>query len=289
MKAGIVILNYNTSDETIKLAKLLEQYKCFEQIVIVDNGSLDEEVKKLRGIQSDIISLIETERNGGYSYGNNIGYSILAETEVEIIFFSNPDVYIEENDIRLICKYMEESKYSMLSGIEYDINGNLNDVYLSYIPSYIDDLLSCFLIGRKINKRRHLIRINTDKQINDTDVLHGSFFAVRKDDFELAGGFDENVFLYCEERILASRIKRLGGKIGIVTSAKYKHMHSVSIDKVYPDTHKKMKLLYKSRMYYNKKYNNIGLIRFTLLSIAMKISLLEFWLRDIYYKILSKK
>lgn len=285
MKAGIVILNYNTSDETIKLAKLLETYKCFEKIIIVDNGSVDQETKKLRRIQSDTISLIETEINGGYSCGNNIGFSALAKTEVEIIFFSNPDVYVEENDIKLICQYMENNKYSMLSGKEYDINGNLKDIYLSYIPSYLDDLLSCFYVGRIFNKKRHLLRINNEKEINDTGVLHGSFFAVRKSDFESVGGFDENVFLYCEERILASRIKKIGGRIGIVTAAKYKHMHSVSIDKVYPDVHKKMKLLYKSRMYYNKKYNNIGIARIILLFVAMKISLFEFWLRDIYHKI----
>lgn len=41
--------------------------------------------------------------------------------------------------------------------------------------------------------------------IQNAEKLDGSFFAFRLKNFLEVGGFDENIFLYCEERILGKR------------------------------------------------------------------------------------
>ena len=42
MKTGIVILNYNDYENTIKMVHQIKDYKCLSKIVIVDNHSSDD-------------------------------------------------------------------------------------------------------------------------------------------------------------------------------------------------------------------------------------------------------
>lgn len=108
-------------------------------------------------------------------------------------------------------------------------------------------------------------------------------------DFVRVGGFDESVFLFCEERIISRKISDIGKKIGIVINAKYNHNHSASISKEYKSVEKQIKLLYKSRYYYNCKYNKISLLKKVVMLVAMRISLIEFYCIDIIRKIKMEK
>lgn len=121
--------------------------------------------------------------------------------------------------------------------------------------------------------------------IQNAEKLDGSFFAFRLKDFLEVGGFDENIFLYCEERILGRRFGDAGKKIGLVKDAKYIHCHSVSIDKVYNEVAPKMKLLYESRLYFQRKYNHIGLVKVILFLIVSKVSIFEFICRDFFRRL----
>ena len=140
--------------------------------------------------------------------------------------------------------------------------------------------MECFWLGRKILQHSQNIKIQENVKIQETDILKGSFFGIRLKDFLEVGGFDEGVFLFCEERILAKKITNNGGSIGIVFQAKYMHNHSTSIKKVYQSKTERIRLLYDSRMYYNCKYNKINKIQKRLLETAMKFSIMEYKIID---------
>lgn len=157
------------------LAEQLDSYGIFDKIVIVDNQSTDDSVDKLQYLQSRTILLVIAEQNGGYSCENNFGAQILKESDIEIMFISNPDVAVESEDVMKICDLMESEEYSMLSGLEYDIFGNVSADSLPNLPTYKDDLVSCFFIGRKWNTVKYQKEVDYTKQINDAELLHGSF------------------------------------------------------------------------------------------------------------------
>ncbi|MTV75018.1 hypothetical protein GM540_13810, partial [Streptococcus pneumoniae] len=83
--------------------------------------------------------------------------------------------------------------------------------------------------------------------IIDVDLVKGSFFAVRLSDFHDVGYFDESVFLFCEERILAKKLQKANKKIGILPEAKYYHNHSTSINEKYKKKKEQIVLLYNAR------------------------------------------
>ncbi len=280
MTTAFVILNYNSADLTIRLAKMVEQYPSIDYIVLVDNCSTDNSYNELKKIENNRIIIHETGKNGGYSFGNNYGAKVCKELGVDIMFISNPDIHIKEKDINLILESFKESEYSLLTGLQYEIDGSLGQPPIQIRYTYNDDLIDCFILGRKFFARNHGKNVDKSIKIQDMNMFRGSFFGILLDDYFEVGGFDEDFFLYCEERVLSKKLENNQKKIGIVTNARYDHMHSVSISKTYRQRYQRMKLLYKSRFLYNQKYNRIGKIRTILLLLAFKISLLEYYLAD---------
>lgn len=72
MKVGIVIVNYNDSETTIKLLEMIKEYKILESIVVVDNNSTDNSYELLKKYENNKIKVVNSKINKGYGYGNNI-------------------------------------------------------------------------------------------------------------------------------------------------------------------------------------------------------------------------
>lgn len=79
MKVGIIILNYNTGEMTRTLAKCVSEYKKVDDVVIVDNASTDDSITRLSEAVGGKIHLIQSGRNGEYSFGNNVGAKFCKE------------------------------------------------------------------------------------------------------------------------------------------------------------------------------------------------------------------
>lgn len=280
MKTSFVILNYNCWQKTEKLALKVASFEEVDAVVIVDNVSTDNSYEHLKKISHKKIYIFQSKKNGGYSYGNNYGARVCRKLGMEIMFISNPDVSVEEDVVKKIKEQFADKNYSILSGVEYDIHGNLVYPPLCKRREYWDDFLDCFFIGRKLSKKKFDVALDQEAVVQKAEMIKGSFFAVCLKDFMEAGGFDENVFLYCEERIISRRMDKIGKKIGIVTDAKYVHTHSAVINNSYQKVSQRIKILYYSRIYYNKKYNQIGIVKYILLLAAMKISVFEYAIRD---------
>lgn len=282
MKTGFVILNYNCWKKTTELALKVASFEEVDAVVVVDNVSTDNSYEHLKELSHKKIYVLRSKKNGGYSYGNNYGAKVCVKLKIELMFISNPDVDIEEDAVKDIKLHFADKNYSILSGVEYDIYGNPVWPPLCKRREYWDDFFDCFFMGRKIRQKKFDITLNKTVAVQDAEMTKGSFFAVRVEDFVKAGGFDENVFLFCEERILSRRMNELGKKIGIVTNAKYIHTHSSTINHSYQRISRQIEILYASRLYYNKKYNRIGYIKYMLLLTAMKISIFEYYMRDVF-------
>ncbi len=283
MKSGFVILNYNAGGLSAKLAVKAAGMKEINQIVIVDNHSTDNSVNDLRQVGNEKIMVVASDKNGGYSYGNNLGVDAVRKSGgADVIFIANPDVDVEEADVHMILEAFQKTDYSVLTGIEFDINGRMSQPPVWSMNTYRDDLTGCFFLGRKLQKRKWPEVVNRNLSVQTIEIFKGSFLAVRMADFLDVGGFDENFFLFCEERVLSTRLKNAGKKIGLVTGAKYQHNHSTTINKTYKRK-KQTQLLYESRLLYYRKYTDIGKGALFLLWLSMKLSLLEFAALDVIH------
>ena len=73
---GIVILNYNSANDTLRCIRSIEEYTNVSyKIYVVDGCSQDNSYEYLSKYFNEYknVEIIKSDINGGYSYGNNIG------------------------------------------------------------------------------------------------------------------------------------------------------------------------------------------------------------------------
>jgi len=123
--------------------------------------------------------------------------------------------------------------------------------------------------------------IHDNSLVKDVDALSGSLFMVDLPRMIKYGMYDENVFLYCEEVILAMRLKKNRQKVALLPQEFFIHNHSVSISKTYASSTKRHRLLLKSKLYVIKKYLKANRFEYFIAQIMAVISLIENYLNDL--------
>ena len=99
MKTAVIILNYNSKNDTIRYVNEIKDYKSLDTIIVVDNNSSNtNEFEALEILKSNKTYVIKSDKNGGYSYGNNFGLKFLEnlEEKYDFVVISNPDVEVKE-------------------------------------------------------------------------------------------------------------------------------------------------------------------------------------------------
>ena len=272
----ICILNYNDFQTTEKLVREIKDYKNIDHVVVVDNNSSDDSYSRLSLLISEKVTVIQTERNGGYGYGNNYGirYAIRQYNSQQICI-CNPDISISEealqkcsdfisnnNNCIMVAPLMVDSKGVPQANCAWPIQPGLN--YLLY---------SLKICGRLFdNLYKDLLEELTPYK---ADCIAGSCLLIDVKKFEEIGFYDENIFLYCEETLIGLKARLHEYDSFILRDVSFKHLHSVSINKSISSIVKQKKIMWDSRLYVLKKYYHWGKIKMLFAEIISKISIME--------------
>lgn len=112
-----VLVNYKSWEDSIEAVNsLLSQNLPFYKIVVVDNDSPNDSYNKLKSYfnKNNVVDIIKSEYNGGFSYGNNYGikYS-LDKYDTDFFLLINNDTLSQKNLNEVFLKnyYDLEKKY----------------------------------------------------------------------------------------------------------------------------------------------------------------------------------
>ena len=288
MKTGIIILNYNDYKTTTDMINQIKDYKVLNNIIIVDNNSSDDSYNKLKKYENDKIKVIKTDINKGYAHGNNYGIKYLNDNyKIDNIIISNPDIIVGEDVIEtLVTDLKENSNISMIAPIIKQHNEVLRGWKL---PKYKNELLSNINYVQRFAKKKMLYDDDHYKgNLSKVDVLSGCFFVIKNDVFKEINYFDEGTFLYYEENIIASKLKKLNKEAYIDNTVSIIHNESVSVNKNI-NSIKKYKILKNSQRYYVKNYLNTNIIGRIFLRFIYYISLLIAYIVYFFSKLGGKK
>jgi hypothetical protein len=218
----IIILNWNGREDTLVCLDSVRKinYPDFE-VVVVDNGSIDDSVKVIRKTFPEV-AVLETGENLGFAGGNNVGIRYALEQDAEYLFLLNNDTVV---DPQVLGGFMEASSSV---GQEAIFGAK---IYYFAEPNKI------WYAGAKWNgKNSHFTHVGQDctddgKKFNvlsATDYACGCAFFVSARLLQRIGLLDEKYYLTFEETDLCYRAKKMGYESYFVPEAKVWHKVSTS-------------------------------------------------------------
>ncbi len=280
MKFAIVVLNYNDHKTTLEYIDKVKDYDIVDKIIVVDNHSTNKnEVNFLKEAESDKIEILCSEKNGGYAYGNNLGLKYLEKIgSYEYVAISNPDVYVDEVTMEKCLDYLKShNKVAIVAPRMNFINGPARRAAWKKRTPIIDIanstrvtemLLYPFFRKGEYSKKEY------EKEDLKVDCIAGSFFIAKYDSLKKINYMDEKTFLFYEEDILGERLRDIGLEIHLLNKLKFMHYESQTIGKMM-NIYKKQDIIFDSRIYYQKKYNNANIIEIGIFNILRYIRKLE--------------
>ncbi|WP_312647393.1 glycosyltransferase family 2 protein [Aminipila sp.] len=257
---GIVILNYNTAKLTADcINSIMNTYKGAFKIYIVDGGSTDDSVIILEDAyrESEIIKIIQLNKNYGFSYGNNRGAEIAIKEGCRKILITNSDIIFYENAIEnLILTFEKYESTALVFPCVYNTGDILQSVDIvikkrSWLDILIYENIFSKFVPKAIKKRT---RRPVEECMEETQSFYfeGCCFLVDSIKFCEVDMLDENIFLYGEESILSEKIIRKNYKMYYIPDSKVLHLKGASSEGI--TRAERSYICLKSKLYFWYKY-----------------------------------
>ena len=207
MKLSIIIPHHNGEELLFNcLESILNQIsiKDFE-IIVVDNGSIDDSANKAKE-KFPSINLLKSETNLGYSGGCNFGAK---NAKGEYTIFLNNDTLHTKNWIEELIGFLDKNPQAGAAQPKI-LNATNKDTfdYAGGAGGYIDKYCFPFVRGRIFN--------SLEKDSNQYDDIKkifwasGAAFIIRTELLRELNYFDNIYFAYMEEIDLCWRLQALG-------------------------------------------------------------------------------
>ena len=219
IKVAIVIVNWNQPDLTVECLKSIYDLRCknYElQIVVVDNGSTDDSVKK---IQSSKVTVIETGENLGFAGGNNVGITHAMENGADYICLLNNDTVVDPSLIEGLLKtYKEYPKAGAVSPKIYFAKGfefHKNRYEKSELGKVIWYAGGDMDWNNVYGSNHGVDEVDKGQfdSIRQTDFATGCCMMIPAKVFQEVGLLNEDYYLYLEDVELCQRIRNTKYKI----------------------------------------------------------------------------
>ena len=223
---GVVLLNWNGySDTEAALDSLLAADPQPARIVVVDNGSADDSVKRLnewiarndvalRSPHAARVSVIEANANRGYAGGNNIGLAALAAaTEVTHFLLLNNDAMVAPDYFARMSDAIRQHPDSALLGCAIYYHPNRDRVW--------------FAGGYEVPYRAlmlHHYKLPPTLEPQATPFVTGCAMMISRELYNSEGGLAECYNpIYWEDTEYSFRARHRGWPVMLVPAARVYH------------------------------------------------------------------
>ena len=248
MDISVIIVSYNTKDLLDQaIASVVEQTKDLSyEIIVSDNGSSDGSVQMLRKKYPQV-KLVENNANLGFGRANNAAARV---AEGKYLFFLNSDTILRNNAVHCFLREAEHDT-SILGANLVDAQGNSVVSFGSFVTPKRMLLKWIYLYCPALMRlRQRLLPVSyVSAGGGKVDFVTGADLFIRKDVFDALDGFDENIFMYCEDEDLCFRAAEMGVPCRIIEGPEIVHLEgqSTKISRV------KRRMLADSYRYYGNK------------------------------------
>jgi GT2 family glycosyltransferase len=206
MKTGIVLLNYNSFEDSKECIQSIlissgKEYK----IILVDNASIDASYEKLKDEfnQNTEIKFLESQENLGFSGGCNIGISWALQQDYDYVLLLNNDTIVTPNFLEELILIGESDKNIGIVGGKTLFNDDRKSIWDA--GGYISE--KSF---RGVRRREGSLGID---EVGEVGFVTCCLALVKKEVFSEIGLLPEAYFFGSEEWEFSLRAERIGFKL----------------------------------------------------------------------------
>lgn len=219
----VVAINYNTAADTIEMVdSVIKSDYPNLRIIVVDNCSTLEDYEKLNVIKDRAV-VIRSERNSGFSGGNNIGLHYAQQLGAKYVMLLNSDTAINKKAIRAMVACLESGEADVACP---KILNYYNREEIGYAGGELRDYKGAVWIRgiRQKDKSQY-------EEKTQITFVSGCCVLMDMQTWEQVNFMEEKYFLYFEDTALSAALRRAGKKMLYVPQAVVYHKESVSTGK----------------------------------------------------------
>lgn len=251
-----IVVNRNTADLLNRCLEFIfaSELPQSPQIIVVDNGSTDDSVSRVRNAYPGV-EIIEAGRNLGFAAANNRAFEKAVGSYLMLV---NTDALLETDCAAKLVGLVESNPRIGMAGPQLlNHDGSLQTSYEA-VPTLATETLNRSLLKRLFPKRfpSKATRLSDPEPV---EALIGAVMIVRRKALEELGGFDEDYFFFLEETDLAVRMRQAGWLVMHEPEARATHLQGATAKSYQAGARIEF---YRSRYLFFEKHYGISAMRF---------------------------
>lgn len=202
-RLSIIVINYQTPEETVRCVKQLQAAAPKKaQIIVVDNASGDNSTEIL-SMQLKNIELVTSELNTGFAGGCALG---VTRAEGEYLAFINSDCFAEKGSITGMLEYLDDhSETACVVPRLLETDGRVQ-TNVAKLPT-AGAVVSEYILGRMASWYGDLASWTRPTVV---EAFSGAALMIRRESYQAAGGFTRRYFMYVEDTELSYQLHARG-------------------------------------------------------------------------------
>lgn len=229
-KVSVIILNLNGENVLKDCMSSLLKWNTKCEIIVVDHASTDNSVGMLAQFKNDRIKVIKRDKNYSYSDSNNLG---AREASGDVLIFLNNDIVLTSDSITSLSNIVSNTEFGLMGIRLWDLPKGNNFKLEESIR--VDQHLGVQFkaLGRNDTIEAFELRspsfITLEKGILETPAVTAAMVAIKKDEFDKLGGFNDKYFYGQEDVDFCLRYYRdIGRKTGVLLDEGAYHIRGLS-------------------------------------------------------------
>lgn len=212
MDVSIVIVNYNTAQLSVACVEsiLRQPLRSRIEIIVVDNGSQDDSVARLRQLPPPV-RLIENRANLGFAAANNRG---IQESRGRYVLLLNSDTEFLDAGLDRLVEYMDSEPSIALTACRLLNPDGSTQPSLRRFPTLASAFMDAFLLTPVMMRIPLLAPLTLLEQdytsTREIEQAAGAFLLIRRSVLDSVGLLDERFFVYYEDVDFCLRLKQKG-------------------------------------------------------------------------------
>ncbi len=257
---AIIVLCYNSREH---LPKCLDSLRTTMNgmdatAFLVDNASTDGSAVYVQS-EFEWCTVIRSQRNGGYSYGNNLGLSAAGFPEEPLfryVMLLNPDTELPTYALRDMLAYMQDNSNIGVLGPKLLLDdGSLDNACKRGSPTPATAFFHfsglSHLFPRSLIFGRYNMTFVAVDETADVDSTVGACQLIRGEALSLVGLLDETFFMYGEDIDLNLRIRQVGYRVVYYPPVVVKHLKGSATRK---EPERMVRAFYESMKIFHRKH-----------------------------------